>query len=161
MSASRPAPAPQQGGLSTGMCFWGCISPAIAPRQTGGGREEAEKPSIQGAVEGETNQGHEFTVFAIWSVFVGQEKINVSPALCLAGYPSAEECQDVGHHVDSPAGARIERALVSKEKHFFPAHTLNTLSCSCGCRMFHAVAFFPTVFVSGKTTNKIPEKSSH
>lgn len=40
------------------------------------------------AVGGEKNQGREFTVFAIWSVFVGQEKINVSPAQFLAGFPS-------------------------------------------------------------------------
>lgn len=53
--------------------------------------EEAERSlrneTFQGAVEGETNQGREFTVFAIWPVFVGQEKINVSPAQLLAGFP--------------------------------------------------------------------------
>jgi len=42
----------------------------------------------QGAVEGETNQGHQFTVFAIWSFFVGQQKINVSPAQLLTGFSS-------------------------------------------------------------------------
>lgn len=69
----------------------------------------------------------------------------------------------VGHYVDSPAGARIERGLVSKLKStiFFPAHTLDSLSYSGGCRIFHRVTFFPTVFFSRNKIHTVPEKSSH
>lgn len=77
----------------------GFVAGAVsAPRWLLDKEEEAEKSLrnqvFQGAVEGETNQSREFTVFAIWSVFFGQKKINVSPALHLAGFPSTEEYQN-------------------------------------------------------------------
>lgn len=70
------------------VCHRDTLPGCICPHDGSEAKMRLRNQAFQGAVGGETNQGHEFAVFAIWSVFVGQEKINVNPTKLLASFLS-------------------------------------------------------------------------